>query len=128
MVLNVMVVDDNALMRLNLRKLFESDGFHASVAEATNGPDAIRLARELKPNLITLDFSMPGMSGFQAAPFLREILPDTPIILVTLYGDMLKHLDLKAHGISSVFLKTDPLDNLLRKAFELVGIDPRHND
>ncbi len=46
---------------------------------------------------------------------------------MTLYGDTLKHVDVKALGISFVFLKSDPFDDLRRKAFELVGIDPRHD-
>ena len=118
---NVLVVDDNPAVRLNLRKLFESDGFHGCI-EAENGREAIRLAREHQPSLITLDLSMPGMTGLQVVPVIREFLPDTPIILVTLYGEELKFLDLKALGVSAVFPKSAPLNDLLHMAHKLVGL------
>ena len=118
---NVLVVDDNAIIRSLVRERFESDGFE-SCLEAENGDDAIRLAREHRPSLIILDFAMPGMTGIEAAPLLREVLPDTPIILFTLYGDTVKHMDLKALGISATFSKTDSLTKLLSKAHELTGI------
>lgn len=118
--LKVLIVDDNTGMREHLRRLFESDGFPVTI-EAENGPEAIRLAREHQPNLITLDVSMPGMTGLQVAPLIREFLASTPIILVTLYGDELKFLDLKALGISAIFSKRHPLDQLLDIAHKLVA-------
>ena len=117
----MLVVDDNAIIRSLVRAKFESDGFEACL-EAENGDDAIRLAREHRPSLIILDLAMPGMTGIEAAPLLREVLPDTPIILFTFYGDTVKHMNLKALGISATFSKTDSLTKLVRKAHELVGI------
>lgn len=119
-----MVVDDNALIKRLVRTKFESDGFDSCI-KAENGEDAIHLAREHWPSLIILDCAMPGMTGIEAAPILRELLPDTPIILFTLYGDTVKHVDLKALGISATVSKTDSLTKLFRKAHELVGMsDP----
>jgi CheY-like chemotaxis protein len=123
---NVLVVDDNAIIRRLVRTKFESDGFDSCI-EAENGDDAIRLAREHRPSLIILDFAMPGMTGIEVSPILKELLPDTPIILFTLYGDAVKSIDLNALGISATFSKTDSLTELLRKAHELVGIaDPEN--
>jgi CheY-like chemotaxis protein len=116
----VLLVDDNAHIRRIVRAKFESDGFD-SCFEAENGEDAIRLAREHKPSLIILDFAMPGMTGVQVAPILREFLPDTPIILFTLYADEVKHMNLNELGITASFSKSDSLANLLIKAHELVG-------
>jgi DNA-binding NarL/FixJ family response regulator len=66
-----------------------------------------------------LDFAMLGMTGVEVAPILRKFLPDTPIILFTLYGDVVKHMNLNALGISATFSKTDSLTKLLRMAHEL---------
>lgn len=118
---NVLLVDDNAIIRRLVRAKFESDGFDSCI-EAENGDDGIRLAREHQPSLIVLDFAMPGMTGIEVAAILRGFLPDTPIILFTLYGDTVKHMDLRALGISATFSKTDSLTKLLRIAHELVGI------
>ena len=82
----VLVVDDNPHVRRSLRSLFESGGFKVC-GEATDGASAIEQARQLKLDLILLDFAMRVMSGLQAAPLLRQMMPEVPIILLTLYAD-----------------------------------------
>jgi CheY-like chemotaxis protein len=115
----VLVVDDNPLIRGLLRELFLFEQF-SSCAEAGTGLEAIQVARESKPNLIVLDVAIPDMTGLEAAPLLKNILPETPIILFTLFGDQLRNLDLASAGISATFAKSDPLDRLLHKARELL--------
>ena len=65
-----------------------------SCAEAGTGGEAIDVARECKPDLIILDVAMPVMNGIEAAPKLRQLLPNTPIILFTHYGDFLGNTDM----------------------------------
>ncbi len=108
------------MIRGLLRELFLSRQFSFCV-EAATGLEAIRVARDSKPNLIVLDVAMPDMTGLEAAPLLKEVLPETPIILFTLFGDHLRDLDLTSAGISATFAKSDPLDQLLHKAHELLG-------
>jgi len=115
-----LVVDDNAVVREHLSELFVSAGF-AFCREAGTGAEAIEVAREYKPDLIILDLVMPGMNGVETAPRLKELLPETPIILYTLFADQLKPFDLRLSGVSAVFLKTQPLSELLEKAHELMG-------
>lgn len=114
------MVDDNAVVREHLSELFVSAGF-AFCREAGTGAEAIEVAREYKPDLIILDLVMPGMNGVETAPRLKELLPETPIILYTLFADQLKPFDLRLSGVSAVFLKTQPLSELLEKAHELMG-------
>jgi DNA-binding NarL/FixJ family response regulator len=76
----VLVVDDNALVRSMVRQLFESDADFEVSGEAENGRDAIQKAENLKPNLIILDLAMPVMTGIEAAPLLRKVLPDARLI------------------------------------------------
>jgi two-component system, chemotaxis family, chemotaxis protein CheY len=85
---SVLVVDDSAVMRKLLAAAFLSDGFKTCI-EAENGKEAIEVAKQIRPDVITLDLSMPVMNGLTAASELRRVFPTPPIILFTLYGDSL---------------------------------------
>jgi CheY-like chemotaxis protein len=115
----VLVVDDNAGIRKLLAVAFLSDGFTTCV-QAENGKEGIETAKKIKPDVITLDFSMPVMNGLAAASELRKLFPKTPIILFTLYADSLLRTDASKAGVSLVLLKTVPLPTLIDKAHELM--------
>jgi CheY-like chemotaxis protein len=116
---HVLVVDDNPHVRRSLRSLLESDGFRVS-GEAADGAIAIEQARQLKPDLIVLDFAMPVMNGLQAAPVLRRMMPKVPIILFTLYADSRLREEAVAAGITAVVSKNDAVATLVSKAQMLV--------
>jgi CheY-like chemotaxis protein len=116
----VLVVDDSPAIRKRLAAAFLSDGFK-TCAEAKDGREAIELARQIVPDVITLDLSMPRMNGLEAASELRKIFPNTPIILFTLYGETLSNMDACKSAVSLVLSKTAPLSTLIEKAHELMG-------
>jgi len=116
----VLVVDDNALIRKMLATAFLSDGFK-TCGEAADGTEAIELAQQIKPDLITMDLSMPGISGLAASSALREIFPKVPIILFTLYANKPLEIEAAKAGISVVMSKTVPLLTLIDKAHELLA-------
>jgi two-component system chemotaxis response regulator CheY len=116
----VLVVDDNAPIRKMLAAAFLSDGFK-TCGEAENGKEAVELAKQIKPDVITLDLSMPVMNGITAASELRRIFPTTPIILFTLYGDSVSKAEASKAGVSLVLQKTVPLSVLIDHAHELIG-------
>lgn len=62
---SVLICDDSATMRLALRRSLEGQG-HSVAAEAASGEDALKLAAQLDPDIITMDVMLPGMDGFQA--------------------------------------------------------------
>jgi CheY-like chemotaxis protein len=97
-----------------------SDGFKTCI-EAENGKEAIDVAKQNKPDVIVLDLSMPVMNGLQSAPELRKLLPQTPIILFTLYGQSLSQTEASKSGISLVLEKTVPLSTLIEKAHQLMA-------
>jgi two-component system, chemotaxis family, chemotaxis protein CheY len=78
---NILVVDDNASIRYLIRSLLENTGY-AVCGEAEDGADAIEKAKQLKPDLICLDLSMPRMNGAEAASVLKRLMPAVPIISV----------------------------------------------
>ena len=70
----MLIVDDNAFIRQSLCELFKREADFEVCGEAENGRDAIEKARELHPDLIVLDLSMPIMNGFAAARVLKRLL------------------------------------------------------
>lgn len=74
------------------RMLEERAGYEVC-AEASNGAEAIELAKKALPHLVILDLSMPVMNGIQAARELKKMFPHVPIILFTQHADIVAHLD-----------------------------------
>jgi CheY-like chemotaxis protein len=79
----VLIADDSATIRKLLCQHFEKEQDYDLCAEAKNGEEAIALALHHEPDLIVLDWSMPGMNGLDAARELKQLLPKVPIILFT---------------------------------------------
>src|SRR5438874_2517713 len=115
----VLLVDDNAAVRSFLRKIFESQSDFEILGEAGNGQDAIDKARKLKPDLIILDLTMPVMTGLDAAPLLKQLLPDTLIILFTQHEGIELERQAQAAGIDAVVSKTLAASELVSKAHDL---------
>lgn len=93
--------------------MFEASGFVCS--ESENGQQAISDAGRHKPDLIVLDFSMPVMNGLQAAPLLKKMHPQTPIIMFTMFASEAVAAEARAAGIAVVFTK-DQATRLIPKA------------
>lgn len=81
----VMIVDDAAFMRESLRKLLTSNGLEV-VGEAEDGSDAVEKYTALKPDLVTMDITMPVMDGITAIKKIMEIDPEANIVVVSAMG------------------------------------------
>ena len=103
----ILIVDDNEQLRRLIRDFLERESGFEVCGEAVDGYDAIEKAEQLKPDLIILDMSMPRMNGIEAAPRLKKILPETPIVLFTSYEAILEGLDVYRTGIDLVVPKGD---------------------
>jgi CheY-like chemotaxis protein len=108
-------VDDNPFIRKMVCEAFVPSCFDSCV-HAENGAKALVEAERVKPSAIILDLSMPVMNGLEAAPRLRRILPETPIVLYTLYEPAkLAEADISSMGISLIASKDEPLQSLVSK-------------
>lgn len=117
----VLLVDDNAVVRSLLRKLFESQPDFEISEEAENGRDAVEKAERLKPDLIILDLIMPIMSGLDAAPLLKRLLPKPLIILFTQQEGREVERLAQAAGIDAVVSKSQVASELVIKAQALLA-------
>jgi two-component system chemotaxis response regulator CheY len=81
----VLVVDDAKFMRVTLTRMLEN-GDHTVVGEAENGRKAIELYRDLKPDIVTMDITMPVMTGIEAVKGIMEASPEAKIIICSAIG------------------------------------------
>lgn len=82
---NILVADDAAIMRLLLRNILSNAGYNV-VGEAADGKEAVRRYQELKPDLVTMDITMPGMNGIEAVKSIKTIDPSAKIIMCSAMG------------------------------------------
>ncbi|ACX73350.1 MAG: response regulator [Methanococci archaeon] len=82
-IVKTLVVDDSAFMRNILKKILTPTGKFVVVGEASNGKEAIEKAKELQPDLITMDIVMPEMDGITATREIKKILPNVKIVMCT---------------------------------------------
>lgn len=87
MTIRLAIVDDHALVRAGFRSMFVPYPDVAVVAEGASGEDALRIARELKPEVMILDISMPGISGIEVTQRLAKAGSTTRVAIVTMHGD-----------------------------------------
>src|SRR5207245_9850267 len=82
----VVLVDDHVMVREGMRALLEREGI-AFVGEASNGMQAVQLAKELRPDVVILDVRMPILNGLDAGRTIHETLPTAKLILLTMHTD-----------------------------------------
>jgi CheY-like chemotaxis protein len=105
-----------------LRAMFEAAGILCT--EAENGAQAVEQAEQLRPDLVVLDFSMPVMNGLEAARLLRRRLPQTPIIMFTLFASKaLEKLAVPA-GVTVVIPKEQAASQLIPQVQSLLNSLP----
>jgi two-component system chemotaxis response regulator CheY len=102
--LNILVVDDSLIIRKNIKKYITNLG-HSIAGEAKNGTQAIELCRELNPDLITMDITMPDMDGITALKQIREFDKEVNIIMVTSHGQEEMVVSSLKAGAQSYLLK-----------------------
>lgn len=85
--ITVLLADDHSLVRKGFRRMLEDDPSIEVVGEAANGPQAIESAIQLKPRVIVMDLAMPELDGIQAANQILKQLPETAILILSMYSE-----------------------------------------
>jgi DNA-binding NarL/FixJ family response regulator len=109
-----LIVDDSELVRQGLRTVLQANPDWEIAGEAADGMTAVEMFKNLRPNVVIVDFQMPGINGLETARRMQEIAPAVPVVMFTQHAsaDLEKHA--RDVGIRSVVSKTD--------AFPMVGI------
>jgi len=108
----ILLVDDHPLTRSALSGLLTQHGFEV-IGEAADGEQAVVSAAELRPDLILLDLSMPGMDGLTALPRLREAAPECGVVVLTASGTEENLLGAIRAGAAGYLLKSEPPDRIV---------------
>ena len=108
----ILVVDDHPLTRDALAALLEQHGFRV-VGQAADGEEAVARARELHPDLVLLDLSMPGMDGLEALPRLRAAAPGCEVVVLTASGTEQNLLGAIRGGAAGYLLKSEPPERIV---------------
>jgi DNA-binding NarL/FixJ family response regulator len=108
----ILIVDDHPLTRSALAALLGQHGFTV-VGEAADGESAIEQTRELLPDLVLLDLSMPGMNGLEALPRLREAAPNAEVVVLTASGTEDNLLGAIRGGAAGYLLKSEPPERIV---------------
>jgi two-component system chemotaxis response regulator CheY len=120
MSVRVFVVDDIAHVRKMLVNMLDLSGFEV-VGQASSGAEAVEMVEEADPQVIVIDYNMPGMDGITAARQIRALRPDQAIILYTAFLDADLEEEAASAGVSLCVGKVEGITTLERDIRRLAG-------
>ncbi len=115
----ILLADDHAIVRNGIKHILTQEGF-AVVGEASNGREAVQIARELLPDVAILDFAMPVLNGIEAVRQIHDVSPRTKTLLLTMYKDEPYVLRALRAGINGYVVKTQVASDLVEAIRSIV--------
>ena len=117
---NILLVDDAAFMRMMLKDILTKNGYNV-VGEAENGAQAVEKYKELKPNLVMLDITMPEMDGIQAAKAIKAEDASATIIMCSAMGQQAMVIEAIQAGAKDFIVKPFNADRVLEAVQKVIG-------
>ena len=111
--IRVFLTDDHTLFRQGIRTLLAAEPDIEIVGESANAAEAVEQTAEVRPDVVLLDISMPGLSSFQAIPQIRRTRPETKVLLLTMYDDEDYLAEGMEAGANGYILKDSPAEQLV---------------
>jgi|BarGraNGADG00212_2_1021979.scaffolds.fasta_scaffold00856_3 two-component system response regulator NreC len=111
--IRILIVDDHAVVRAGLRMLLSADPELEIAGEAGDGAQALRLARDLAPDVVLMDISMPDMNGIEATRRIKELCPEVAVLALTMHEDDQYFFEMLAAGASGYVPKRAAPDDLI---------------
>ncbi|MFO7461167.1 MAG: response regulator transcription factor [Desulfatiglandales bacterium] len=121
MTVRVLLADDHQIMRQGLRSLINKEPGMEVIAQASNGQEAIKLAFELRPNVILMDVNMPGLNGIDASSQILARLPETKILALSMHSTRKFVLGMLKAGVSGYMLKDCAFEELIHAVRTLMA-------
>lgn len=117
----ILIVDDAAFMRMAIKAILEKNGFDV-VGEAENGRIAVSKFKELKPDAVTMDITMPEMTGVEALKAIKGIDPEANVIMITAMGQEGMVREAVALGAKSFIVKPFKEEHVVRTLNKILPI------
>ncbi len=112
--IRIMLADDHTIVRQGLARLLEEHQGLKVVGEAINGQIAVEKAEKLKPDIIIMDIAMPRMNGIEAAKRIRKLVPETKIVILSMYSHEHYIHELLECGVSGYLLKDSSGQDIIK--------------
>ncbi len=122
--IRILLADDHALMRRGIRDLLESDSKLEVVGEASDGREAVRMAANLKPDVMIIDLAMPELNGLDAIRQVRRDIPDVELLVFSMYDSEELIREVFAAGARGYVLKNDVALYLVEAVKSLARHEP----
>lgn len=116
----ILIVDDAAFMRMMIKDILVKNGYEV-VGEAQDGAEAVEKFRELRPDLVTMDITMPEMDGITALKKIREIDPNAKVIMCSAMGQQAMVIDAIQAGAKDFIVKPFQADRVLEAVRKTIG-------
>jgi DNA-binding NarL/FixJ family response regulator len=117
--ITVAIVEDDAGIRRSLEWLLKSSSEFSCVAACKNTEEALRLIPKASPQVVLMDINLPDRSGIECTASLKESLPETQVVMITVYGDTEKVFNALRAGASGYILKRTPPERILQAIREV---------
>jgi two-component system, NarL family, response regulator NreC len=111
--IKLMLVDDHDVVRTGLRSFLETQPGFEVIAEAKNGRQALEKAREVRPDIVLMDITMPDMDGIEATLQLKNLYPECQILVLTVHTDKQYFMKMLSVGASGYLTKQAAADELV---------------
>jgi two-component system chemotaxis response regulator CheY len=116
----ILIVDDAAFMRMMIKDILSKNGFDV-VGEAADGAQAIEKFKELSPDLVTMDITMPEMDGLTSLKEIRKIDPNAKVIMCSAMGQQAMVIDAIQAGAKDFIVKPFQADRVLEAIKKTLG-------
>ena len=118
--IRVLIADDHALFRRGLEMVLKEEPGIELVGQASDGPEAVRMAGEALPDVVLMDIRMPKINGIEAARQVKEVAPSAKIVMLTVSDEEEDHVEAIRAGASGYLLKGIPLDEVAEAVRALI--------
>lgn len=119
--IDILLADDHHVVRQGLRALLESEPGFRLVGEAADGLEVVPLVERLKPNVLVLDIKMPGLNGLDVAKQVTSRVPETKVIMLSMFSDEAYVVQALRNGASAYVLKESRANDLLNAIREVIA-------